>query len=465
MSSHSLSPHNRTTLRRPSQHRLCDFGNDHISKLAFDLAHEENENRLRNLRSELREKEEELLTYHNDLAACQTRINDLEEKLGLSQKEKQELEKEVDQSLEDYNKIVEDCNISNAAAEKNAELTIEARAQRDNLREELKKSRDLEKELRAQIKEIATERDSLKTTGQKRDRSPGPVLTEENKRLKTESQDIRKRLTRILGQEEKDLPDQHNNLLALLDQKLKATEEALAAAERREKLNSAFTPPPETALEQQLREWEEAARFCANTAAQSSKQPTPTPQELREIVNGLKDQEEHADRLAIENQAIIFAWENASLQLLPQKHDIPLAPEKFVEQVRRQGDLSILRNLHPSLEKVEGTDIKSLVTALSDTISWELSSLWQYLPHDKDEALVTPSSRLGDLLERVKAAVIKQNQNPDAKLSRKLQKENNNLVKDLNAAQDQVKEKGPLLDFLIQLITRLVQDGATRRSQ
>ena len=97
----------------------------------------------------------------------------------------------------------------------------------------------------------------------------------------------------------------------------------------------------------EVEEWKEAARFVANTAAQRGDQPTPDPEQLRQIVDGLKNQEEHADELTIHNQAIIFAWENAALQIVPQKDDIPQTPEDFRESV--QTIITTLRQLRETL--------------------------------------------------------------------------------------------------------------------
>jgi hypothetical protein len=132
-----------------------------------------------------------------------------------------------------------------------------------------------------------------------------------------------------------------------------------------------------------------------------------------------------------------------------------------IEKWKQAADPKPLRELHPSLEKLPSADIPTLVRALSEAISWELSSLWQYLPHDKDESLATPSSRLADLLDRVKAAVIKQNQSPEVRQSRRLLKENQGLIKEITEVKNLLRSKGAIFDQLLKIICNLARDGST----
>ena len=87
-------------------------------------------------------------------------------------------------------------------------------------------------------------------------------------------------------------------------------------------------------LRDTLARWERNAQRAANAAAHRQDQPVPTPEQLGEIVEGLAGREAHSDRLAMENQEIIFAWENVGLRLVPHPDKIPPTPEQATERLQ-----------------------------------------------------------------------------------------------------------------------------------
>jgi len=86
-------------------------------------------------------------------------------------------------------------------------------------------------------------------------------------------------------------------------------------------------------LRDTLARWERNAQRAANAATHRQDQPVPTPEQLSEIVEGLADREAHSDRLVIENQEIIFAWENVGLRIVPHPDDIPPTPQQATERL------------------------------------------------------------------------------------------------------------------------------------
>ncbi|KAK4161320.1 hypothetical protein QBC43DRAFT_291977 [Cladorrhinum sp. PSN259] len=86
-------------------------------------------------------------------------------------------------------------------------------------------------------------------------------------------------------------------------------------------------------LQDTVARWERNAQHAANAAAQRQGQPVPSPEQLGAIVEGLAVREAHSDRLAVENQEIILAWENISLRIIPHPNDIPPTPDQAAERL------------------------------------------------------------------------------------------------------------------------------------
>jgi len=482
--SRSRSPN--PSLRLPGN-RACDFGTEHVPRLELDIVREDLRRSQERARAALEEKDRELLSYHNELGELTTQLEKSQSHTKDLQKDFAKIKAELRETINDYNECVDQREENAALVQANVDIAVK--------REE--KLNTTIKDLKRQIQEITSERDTLRGA-QKRQASPS--ARDEAKRLKTESQDIRKRLTHILG-DSADLPENPDNLLALLEQQVRELREET----RRLQVAKAFTPEPRPDLAEEIKEEKQISANLREKLAFANKL-IGTQDSLRAEIDELKDARDEA-RNKYRDIATVVQDHIPELGLAPVnagnlhptlKNVVAFARgEDFAQLLRTWGkpvpkervqfpivfhnawtelnaqlqdcktgkDLDAFRKLLPALEKVNSNNPRELAAAISDAISWELSSLWQYLPHEKDEALVTPSSRLGDLLERVKAAVIRQNQNPEAKLSRKLQKENKNLVEEVTAAQKLIQEKGSLLDFLLRLTTHLAQDGTTGGSQ
>jgi len=321
--SQSLSPQGRrpSHSRRPPTHRICDFGPEHISVLAHNLATEDLETANQQLRRKLSEKDEELLKYHSELGEVKTQLEEAQARYAEAKKvfevakeSEEEYEQEVEaleKERDDYKKSLEEYK---AALDK-ANL---------NIREVKKKRDESEKQLAIRI----TEHDQARTLLQKRSRS-AERLSVENKRLARESQDVSKRLTELVGPE----------------------------------WNSGTTQEALDLLKKQLDE------------------VTTSRNEAQATVASIQIQLEEANRRAEIKQAI--------------------TPEP-------ESDLSALTDLHPALSKAKHPTAKQLADSLVEAITFDLNDIWSHLPHQQEEALVTPSTRRIDIiLNRLKEAVKK----------------------------------------------------------
>jgi len=323
--SQSLSPQGRrpSSSRRPSTHRICDFGTEHISLLAHTLATEDLETANQQLRRKLSEKDEELLKYHNECGDLKNQLRKAQdlyseaskvfqvakEAEAESEREIEALEKERDdykESLEKYKAALDKAN-SNIRA--------------------IKEKRD---ESEKQLAIRTAEHDQLRAQAQKRSRSPSVErLSVENKKLLRESQDIRKRASQIVGPEWKS--EDPKEALDILKQRLEEV-----------------------------------------TTARNEAQATAA---------SVKIQLEEANRRAEIKQAI--------------------TPEP-------ESDLTPLSDLHPALARSKGQTARQLADALVEAITFDLNDIWSHLPHQQEEALVTPSTRRIDIiLNRLKEAVKK----------------------------------------------------------
>jgi len=254
--SQSLSPQGRrpSHSRRPSTHRICEFGPEHLSVLAHNLATEDLETANQQLRRKLSEKDEELLKYHSELGEVKTQLEEAQAKYAEAKKvfevakeSEEEYEQEVEaleKERDDYKKSLEEYK---AALDK-ANL---------NIRKVKEKRDESEKQLAIRI----AEHDQARTLLQKRSRSRSAErLSVENKRLARESQDISKRLTELVGPEWNSgtTQDALDLLKKQLDEVTTARNEAQAAAasiqikleeaNRRAEIKRAITPEPESDL-------------------------------------------------------------------------------------------------------------------------------------------------------------------------------------------------------------------------
>lgn len=357
--SHSLSPPRPSSRRRNSTHRNCDYGPDHLSLLAHNLAKEDWESKETTLRRRLSDKDQELVTYHNDLAESQKQLSHHRDLLQTNEQRISELEKEIDEHVKDYDSCYADY-----------EKAVEDQTTNYHLAQ---KAKETIEELKLQITEISKERDQLRAPVQKRSRSPEvEELQRESKKLQRESKDARKRLTEIVGAGWKS-----DDLTELLELCQKNLNEARDSRNRN------------------------AAKVLALTV------------ELKET----------RDRHAKVQQAF--------------------TPEP-------EADLSAITDLHPALSRAKNPTARQLADSLVEAITFDLNDIWSHLPHQQEEALVTPSTRRIDIiLNRLKEAVKK-----DANL--KLAPELAQAKEDLRQARSEVKQYKETLQ-------RNTQEGVNQR--
>ncbi len=103
-------------------------------------------------------------------------------------------------------------------------------------------------------------------------------------------------------------------------------------------------------------------------------------------------------------------WEEAAKTL---DNGNTLSPEqagKAIQELRQQADLTPIRNLHSALLRLTSVTPRTLAITLSEVLTAELTSLRQHLLHPPEAELVTPQSKLEDLLERTREAIKGQQQ-------------------------------------------------------
>lgn len=320
--SHSLSPPRPSSSRRPSTHRRCEFGSDHVAKLTLELLEGDHSRKERALTQEIAEKNQELLQLHNELGEARATSEALTVQV-------QKLEKDIEQGVEDYNQAIEDFN--QAVEERDANAAII-----DRNREKHKKQLDLNQELKLQITELSQERDTLRAPKRERENSVDPA---EVKRLKTESKDLRRRLT----------------LLETVEEERKRLKEEL---ERAHQLNKAFTPAPESQdqqLREELEEWEDAALQSLGP------KPDETPWTPAEVRSGI----EHIRRI--------------------------------VDEIK---DLKPFSPLLPAGYDLKDKTIRDVASFLQEWYFRTLNELGNLLPDDTE--LITPTVSIPELGERLK---------------------------------------------------------------
>src|SRR6187549_152573 len=187
--SRTLSPYDRQRKdRRQSQHRQCDFGRDHTSTLLHEQALDEAAVETSRLRRLLAEKDDELLGYHSelgkakeDLSKAEKRFEEAKAIFKVAQEEEKEHEREV-------TSLVKERDDAQTALVK--------------WKEALNRANENTKTTKALLETVTSERETLRSTLQKRPREEDLTRLEgENKKLLRESKDVRKRVSEIVGPE------------------------------------------------------------------------------------------------------------------------------------------------------------------------------------------------------------------------------------------------------------------------
>lgn len=401
------------------------------------------------LQQRIQEKEAELLRNHNELADLQKTQEAQKELIAKLRKEVSTLEKENEEGLDDFNQVVEE---RDQQEKKTNELSLLLKEEREKV---------------AQLEDQAGKR--KRETGQ---------LEEEVKRLKTESLDLRTRAEELREQ-----------LRHAQGQRLftPEPEDPLADLQRRYK-------ELEDEAGRTLKDYNKAIKAIQNGEARFSL----LKEEHQQQLNALREQDQR-ERGALQYE--LDAWRELQIEWscegpedfertlkryvaqgdLRPWNELLTAPgerpaqtrEELVQRARERIDLTPFQNLHPALEKFQKPTPKLFAKALQEALSWELNSLWQYLPHPQEEALITPQAQLTDLLDRVKKAAA---QLPDeieklraearqlAQLLEESQKElqkqgNQGLVKALEVAKGRLKARREHIQFLGELLVNIVHHG------
>jgi hypothetical protein len=130
--------------------------------------------------------------------------------------------------------------------------------------------------------------------------------------------------------------------------------------------------------------------------------PEWNSQDLKEAFDLLKQQLDEVTASRNEAQGTVLSLQ-ARLEEANRRAEIKQAitPEP-------ESDLSALTDLHPALTKVKNPTARQLADSLVEAITFDLNDIWSHLPHQQEEALVTPSTRRIDItLNRLKEAVKK----------------------------------------------------------
>lgn len=451
--------------------RVCDYGDEHVERFLF----EDEKNQRRGLASQLELKDQELLQYHNLVATKEEEKDALEAQLQDCRRELQKKEDEKKKADDDYDKLVEEYNEVN------------------EIRNELVD--DVEK-LKEKLRDTQKERDSIRLGALKRERSPDPrtsCLEEENKRLKKEEDDVRKRLTQVISQVLTRPPETGPVFNAAkvfelaLVQLAKERDEEKEKGDRLRRLNveKAFTPDPERAreLEDLL---ENAQRLLIEKRNEiqhwihvfDGRVRDPTPEKG---LRYLKELEEHRDLKLEAEKAENAEWERLAkrfchdperplqqqlgsfiLGLAARNADLERRPDK--QQIEEA--LQPLVDLHPNLASVTPRTPRELARAITELLSWNFATLWQHLPHPDEQDLITPSGQLEGQLARLVRAAEKLRQNPEAEKAKVLRKElqesqeRQREVRSLfDEAERQLRTKKKAIEGLANVIRKAVQNG------
>jgi hypothetical protein len=430
-----------TSRRKPSSSsssssRRCDYGEAHVSRDKYEEYKEEARARgisLAELQTLVTEKDDELLKYHNELAEETTRLDEAREEAKRLREELRKAEDLEKKHRKEYNQLIDEHD--------------ERVEERDAFEKQLQQLKDENKNL-------------------KRPRETSEAIDPaEFKRLKTESIDLRQRLATAETNKTK--------LLSLQ-----------AELDRHKKIDAAFTPEPEDPVLAEInkiltkpaadpisglvlikKDLEDTAREEARQRgkllkAEERNQVLEERQqrELGEVKYELDVWRELAHSWEAEtpkdvDQALKLYVRQGDLRswkdLVEKRGEKPAhTRENLEKQLERLTDLSPFRNLHPSLEKLPTAGPTILSKALQEVLTWELSTIWNNLPHEASQDLVTPTSQLSELLERIRTAVEKQAQSPLIK----------NLQKDLRDAKRLLDQEGPVLEFLRKILIKIVHN-------
>lgn len=457
MSSVKLSPSRQ-------KKRTCEYGDDHVSRNKYDARRDELQQEIEKREREIEEKNEELLRQHNLLAELSTQLDQAKNEAREQGEKAAKLEKEVEEGIEDFNKVCEERDENERALLRNKELGEKFRKERDAARQELQstKRKDREEllELQTENKKLKTE--SLALKGQLEQRvsqlfTPEPQIGESTTEEWEEA--VKNALGPPKGEEElKWNPYAFEQQIRLLTKKIDQAleEESADLWDAISEISERFLNQTQSVrdLADEIRQWKlrhqalgnerDQTEFLRLEAAQEAERQRSQAQELREEISD---------------------WETIALAYQEEIETSPAAVRKVLEDLLRENkekDLSPIRALHPSLQKLPSAGTKGLAQALTEAIAWELTTLWQKLPHPAEEDLITPETQIGDILRRVQRAA-------DALKRASITETRNNeeakkFAREITRKEEQIKRTLFIFQAILELCAQIAQHGETRRS-
>jgi hypothetical protein len=227
--------------------------------------------------------------------------------------------------------------------------------------------------------QLTQERDQLRATNQK--------LVEETQRLSVQprEQPIHKN----------PLQSQLNQLQTQLRE---SSEKIQLLDEANDELRESLTLAKDT-LEASILEKQGIIQDCQKLL--SLLPGTTTLDELSQAIEGLKKTEAHSDRLAGENQALLFEWENLGLELIPHPEGKPPTP---------QASLIALKNLiaafAAAVDRNMGTPEENRMSGAppKELTKEQLEYLWKDIPEDfrsSKQTQPTTIQQLRNFLEQI----------------------------------------------------------------
>jgi len=240
MSGSSLKPSRRHDRTPPSSGRSCDYGEGHVSRDTYENVKED----LQVLRARLERKDQELTEYHNLVAEKERLYDEARDSLLSSENQVRKLESEAETATLDYDKLVEEYN-------------------------------DLSAREKALVSKINGLHEQLHPLKRERERSQ--QLDEQVKRLKTEGDHLRQRLSVL---------ESHEDKVKRLEQEL--------ADERLKSLGTFFESVPAPTEDSQIIELgrqlaEERSQRIAVEKLASSLKSQVASQETRELEDKVQD--------------------------------------------------------------------------------------------------------------------------------------------------------------------------------
>jgi len=405
-SSSRLSPARH---RKHSSSRHCDYGEAHVSRDDY----EDQKEKRRALSKQLEEKNEELLKYHHDLGEVREDKEELSQQLQDRKKEIAQLEKELEDDRKDYDELVEERN-------KLLQQGKDVAKRLETCKEELATETTARRQLEERFDKIVQERNELRAKTQKRERSPSrDNLERDYKKVLTENEDIRKRLTRVLG-DSLSSPVTRNQPLEALD---RLAEEAKHQATEKEQLKEEL---------ERLRQEIEKQRGEPLEQTPATEPTADLVEEIQELKEELEEERKTVSQAQIATKHAVDAYSKIKNQFSDtQKRNQALRDQlevwtRLAEAWNAEGAVELDAYLKSQAERLDNYSLEPLRKLLPPTVQfrdlkpaeiadtirdywhWFLVDGWNLLPEEgRQEELTTPGATLFDLTERFKKRLLR----------------------------------------------------------